>query len=105
MNGVYNNIRANISPYSQTRLLGWDQNVKTFSLTEYGHVAYQIKGNKTCDNMQANDLTLHTTLTSGMGSKGQNTFLLKVVVLQIRGRLVMHIPWSSPPWVICVLGE
>ena len=40
----------------------------TFS--EYGHVAYQIKGNEAYNNMLANILSLLTPLTPGMGSKG-----------------------------------
>ena len=44
----------------------------TFS--EYGHVAYQIKGNDACSNMVANILSVDTTSTPGVGSKGQNIF-------------------------------
>ena len=42
--------------------------------SEYGHVAYQIEGNEAYNSMQANILPLHTTLTPGMGSKGQFFF-------------------------------
>ena len=43
---------------------------------EYGHVAYQIKGNEayTCNNMLANNLLLHLPLNPGVGSKGQFVF-------------------------------
>ena len=40
----------------------------TFS--EYGHVAYQIKGNKAYNNMLAKSLPVHKSLISGVGSKG-----------------------------------
>ena len=39
----------------------------------WGHVAYQITGNETYDNIHANILPLHTTLTPGVRSKGQNS--------------------------------
>ena len=58
-------------------LEGWGcgQN-STFS--EYGHFAYQIKGNDTCSNMVANILL-------DLRPKGQNIFLfLKVVMLYIK---------------------
>ena len=44
-------------------------NIKlTFS--EYGHVAYQIKGNEAYNNMLVNILLLHLPLIPGVGSKG-----------------------------------
>ena len=43
-------------------------NIKlTFS--EYGHVAYQIKGIAAYNNILANILLLHLPLTPGVGSK------------------------------------
>ena len=46
---------------------------------------YQIKDNETQNNMQVNILPLHTSLTSGVGSKGKNIyFFLKVVMLHIK---------------------
>ena len=66
-------------PYTQTRPLGWGQKVKTLFSSENGRVAYQIKGNKTCDNLQSNNLTLHTPDLRDR----VNFFLLKVVVLHI----------------------
>ena len=44
-------------------------NIKS-TFSEYGHVAYQIKGNETYSNMIANSFPLHTPLTPGVGSKG-----------------------------------
>ena len=40
------------------------------TFTEYGHVAYQIKGNEANNNMLANILLLNLLLTPGLGSKG-----------------------------------
>ena len=37
---------------------------------EYGHVAYQVKGNETYNNMLANSMVLPLPLTTGVGSKG-----------------------------------
>ena len=37
------------------------------SFSEYGHVAYQIKGNDRYSNMQANILPLHVPLVPGVG--------------------------------------
>ena len=42
--------------------------IKLF-FSEYGHVAYQIKGNEAYNYMLANVLPIHTSLTPG-GSKG-----------------------------------
>ena len=39
----------------------------TFS--EYRHVAYQIKGNEACNNMQANILPINTPSTPRRGEK------------------------------------
>ena len=48
-------------------------NIKlTFS--EYGHFAYQIKGNAAYNNILANNLLLHLFLTPGVGSKGKFVF-------------------------------
>ena len=41
---------------------------------EYGHVAYQIKGNEVYNNMPANSLPVHSPLTPGVGSKGHFFF-------------------------------
>ena len=63
----------------------------TFS--EYGHVAYQIKGNETYNNTLANILPLHSPLTPGVGVKRSIFFsFLKVVILHINlmGMLMKH---------------
>ena len=52
--------------------------ISTFS--EYGHVAYQMKGNETNYNMLANVLPLHTPLTPGV----QKVFFLKVVMVHVK---------------------
>ena len=55
-------------------------NIKlTFS--EYGHVAYQIKGNEAYNNMKVNILPQHLPLTPGVGSKGYFFPFVKVVML------------------------
>ena len=54
----------------------------TFS--EYGHVAYQIKGNEACNNMLANSLVLHLPLTPGMGQRVNFFSFLKEVMLYIK---------------------
>ena len=53
---------------------------QNLTFSEHGHVAYQIKENDECSNMQSHILFLHTTLTPGMGSKVK-PFFLKVVKL------------------------
>ena len=47
-------------------------NIKS-TFSEYGHVAYQMKGNEAYNNM-LNSLPVHTPLTPGVGSKGQFVF-------------------------------
>ena len=46
-------------------LRGWGRGQNSF-LSEYGNVAYQIKGNDACSNMVANILPLDTFSTPGM---------------------------------------
>ena len=58
--------------------------IKSTFFSEYGHVAYQIKGNEAYINMLANILSLHTPLTTGVVSEGQFISFPKVVVLHIR---------------------
>ena len=48
---------------------GGGQEVKIQLFSEHGHVAYQIKWNHDCSNMQAHILSLHTPSTPGVGSK------------------------------------
>ena len=51
---------------------GAEAEIQLFS--EYGHVAYQIKGNDACSNMEANILPVEPpSLPRGLGSKGQNS--------------------------------
>ena len=60
---------ANILPIDASpdpRVVSKGQN-STFS--EHGHVAYQIKGNDECSNMQAHILSLYASSTPGVGSK------------------------------------
>ena len=57
---------------------------KKKALSEYGHVAYQIKENETYNNMLANILHLHTPLTPGVGSKDHFFSFLKVVMLHMK---------------------
>ena len=59
--------------------MGWSPGQNYF-FTQYGHVAYQIKGNYTCVQHGSTD----TPSITGVGSKGQNTFFLKVVMLHIK---------------------
>ena len=61
---------ANILPAGPPQPLGWGQNFNFFS--EYGHVAYQIKGNDACSNRVANSFTHRLPPPdTGVGSKGQ----------------------------------
>ena len=56
------------------------------NFSEYGHVAYQIKGNVTYSNMVANILPADIPLTPRVGSKGQNIFCGNShVAYQIKG--------------------
>ena len=53
--------------------------------SEYGHVAYQIKGYEVNNSLLANILPLHKHLTPGVRSKCHLFFsFLKVVVLHIK---------------------
>ena len=45
------------------------------TITQCGHVAYQIKGNQTYSIMQVNILPLHTPTTPWDGSKGATRLL------------------------------
>ena len=80
---------------------GWGQKVKTFFSSESSHVAYQIKGHIAKSTTKAHILSLHTPSAPGVGSKGQNIFFLKVVILHIKfkGMELRHIfcPYIHPP--------
>ena len=58
--------------------------MRKINILEYGYVSYQIKGNKTYDNKQANSVPLYTPLTPGIGSKGYSyyfkAFYKKIII-------------------------
>ena len=58
--------------------------IKTVFFSENGHVAYQIKGNDGYNNMQANNLPVHTNSTPGKGSKGEKKFFKNIFMLHIK---------------------
>ena len=58
--------------------------MKTFFFSESSHVTYQINWNGAKSTMQAHILSLLTPSISGVGSKGQNSFFLNVVMLHIK---------------------
>ena len=75
--------RRPTDPNHSTLGLGSKGQNSTFS--EYGHVAYQIKWNRECSNMQAHIQSLHTPSTPGMVSKVKTHIcFLKVVMLHIK---------------------
>ena len=55
-----------------------------------GHVAYQIKGNDECSNIQAHTLSLPAALPLSWGQKVQTYSLLKVVMLHITLKRIEH---------------
>ena len=57
---------------------------KKSTFPEYGHVAYQIKWNEMYNSIQANISPLCAPSTPGVGSKDQNIFFLKMVMLHIK---------------------
>ena len=59
--------------------------------SKHGYVAYQIKGNAKCSNIQAHILSLHTPSTQG-GVKGENIFS-EVVMLHIK---LMGMEYRAP---------
>ena len=79
---------------THTRLLGCGQNVKSILFSEYGHVVYQIKGNKTYDNTQANVLPLYThTGPLGWVKKGKRSEYGHVAYLDL------------DQYVVCFIGQ
>ena len=56
-------------------------------LSEYGHVAYQIKADNAGSNMVANILPTDTPLTQGVDQKVKLYIFLKVVMLHIKLKL------------------
>ena len=78
---------ANILPSDPTlSTLGVGSKGRNSTFSEHGHVAYQIKGNHECSNLEANILPadLTPTPTLGMRSKGQNSILQNMVMLHIK---------------------
>ena len=59
-------MHQHVSKYFTSRTRWWRQN-STFS--EHGRVAYQIKWNRECSNIQAHILSLHTPSTPEVGLK------------------------------------
>ena len=52
-----------------------------FSSSEYGHVAYQIKGDEAKNNMQANILPLHISLTLRWVKRSNFFFVREHVII------------------------
>ena len=76
---------ANIFPVTPSpRPWEWGSKGQNSAFSEYDHVAYQIKGNNECSNMQAHILSLHPPSTAEVGSKVKTFFFLKVVMLHIK---------------------
>ena len=69
--------------------LGVGSKGQNFTFSEHGHVAYQIKGDHECSNMQANSMSLHQPSTPGMGSKVNIFFFSEssYVAYQINGNV------------------
>ena len=67
------------SPDPEDRVKG-----RILTLSEHGHVAYQIKGNQVCSTMVANILLAVPDLALGVGSKGQNSTCSHIVMLHIK---------------------
>ena len=59
-----------------------------FIFSEYGHVAYQVKGNDTCSNMVAYILPTAPLPTLRVGSKGQNS------TFSDHGHVAYHVKWN-----------
>ena len=77
---------CSLSPHPTHIPPGMGSKGQNSTFSEYAHVAYQIKGNHKCSNMQAHILSLHTPSTPGVGVKGQNIFFSESshVAYQIR---------------------
>ena len=81
---TYKQIRCS---YIDPRSLRWGQKVKTFFVfTENGHVAYQIKGNFTSNNMKKNNnsLSLNIPSKARVRSNCHNRLFLKMGMLHIK---------------------
>ena len=65
------------------------------TISEHDHVAYQIKRNDECSNIQAHSLSLHTSLTFWV-KWSKHLFFLKEVMLHIKFKGIEHkIPWKQ----------
>ena len=95
---------ANILPADPTSLtLGLGSKGPNSTLSEHGHVAYQIKGNHECSNMVANILPADPS-DPRVGSIGQNSTFSEHghVAYQIKGNhqcsnMSAHIMRTDPP--------
>ena len=63
---------------------GFGEEAKNSTFSEYGHVAYQIKGNNAYSNMVANILPTGIPLIPGVGTIGKHIFILKIASLPIK---------------------
>ena len=74
--------------------------VKNQPFSEYGHVAYQIKGSEAYNDMLTNSLPLYTPLTPGVGSTGHFFLFLKVVMklIAMKQNIMQSIslPFNTP---------
>ena len=77
---------------------------KKLTFSEYGHAAYQIKGNVAYNNILTNIMLLHLPLTRGVGTKVNLFSFLKVVMLRNQiswneANIIMHanvLPFYTP---------
>ena len=79
MKDIKRDFRSRLGSDPLGGLRGWGRDKKK---TEYGHDAYQIKGNDACSNMVANVFPADLS-TLGMRSKGQIQLSQKMVMLHI----------------------
>ena len=85
-----NNIKQDFSLIDGLGPIAWIPEAKITIFSEYGHVAYKIKGCEIYKNMQAKIFPLQTPSTSGMGQKVETDFFLKVVMLHIKLKAIKH---------------
>ena len=62
---------TNILPTDTPSIQGVGSKGQMISFSESSHIAYQIKADDACSNMEANILPTDTPSTQGVGSKGQ----------------------------------
>ena len=68
-------MEANICHRPHPLTLGVGSKGQHSTFSEHGLVAYQIKGNEECSNMQAHIMSLHTPSTLGWGQRSNIFFL------------------------------